>query len=87
MTIAQHTEKNFETILKWIKKNRISSKTNSSTILGKHERKICLKKSSPPKYNGEETVKIKGLHYVNQWQDAQKTFTIHVFVVQGRLWR
>ena len=72
MTIAQHTEKNFETILKWINKNHISSKTNSSTILGKHERKICLKKSSPPKYNGEETVKIKGLHYVNQWQDTQK---------------
>ena len=87
MTIAQHTEKNFETILKWINKNHIPSKTNSSTILGRHERKICLKKSSPPKYNGEETVKIKGLHYVNQWQDTQKTFTILVFVVQGRLWR
>ena len=44
-------------------------------------KKICSERSSPPKYNGEETVKIKGLHYVNQWYDTQKTFTI---VVQGR---
>ena len=40
-----------------------------------------LKKFSHPKYRIEETLKIKGLHYVNQWYDTQKTFTI---VVQGR---
>ena len=85
MSNAQHTEMNFELILKKINKNHISSLTYSSTILGKHERKIFVRKSSPPKYNGEETVKIKGLHYVNQWQDTQKTFTILVFVVQCRL--
>ena len=47
-------------------------------------KKICSERSSPPKYNGEETIKIKGLHYVNQWYDTQKTFTIHEIVVQGR---
>ena len=47
-------------------------------------KKICSERSSPPKYNGEETVKIKGLHYVNQWYDTQKTFTIHEIVIHGR---
>ena len=81
MSNAQHTEMNFELILKKINKNHISSLTYSSTILGKHERKICLKKSSPPRYNGEETVKIKGLHYVDQWFDTQKTYAIYEIVI------
>ena len=32
----------------------------------------CYKKIQPQKYNGEETVKIKELHHVNQWYDNKK---------------
>ena len=38
---------------------------------------------APPKYNGEKTVKIKGLHYVNMWYDNIE-FTIYECVAQGR---
>ena len=36
------------------------------------QKNIVFKKFSPPKYNGEEAVKIKRLHYVNQWNHNTK---------------
>ena len=36
------------------------------------KKNIVLKILSPPNYNVGETVKIKGLHYVNQWYDNTK---------------
>ena len=40
---------------------------------GKNMTKQVFKKISLPKYNIDETVKIKELHYVNQWYDNTKT--------------
>ena len=48
-------------------------KTYSKRILQKLDQNSLLNKFSLPKYNGEGTVKFKGLHHVNQ----QKIFMRH----------
>ena len=49
----------------------------------KHEKKYCFKNfKPPPNYNVEETSKFKGLHYVNQWYDNQKSFKTYEGVLQ-----
>ena len=47
-------------------------KPYSKRILQKQDQKSLLKNFSLPINNGEENVKIKGLHYVNQWYDDKK---------------
>ena len=47
-------------------------KTYSKKILQKHDLNSFFKGFSLPTFNGEETVKIKGLHYVNQGYDETK---------------
>ena len=43
-------------------------------ILQKHDLKSFFKDFSLPTFNSVETVKIKGLHYVNQGYDETKIF-------------
>ena len=47
-------------------------KTYSKRMLRKHDLKSVIKNFSLPTFHGEDTVKIKGLHYVNQWYDDTK---------------
>ena len=47
-------------------------KPYSKRILQKQDQKSLLKNFSLSVNNGEENVKIKGLHYVNQWYDDTK---------------
>ena len=49
-------------------------KTYSKKILQKHDLNSFFKGFSLPTFNGEETVKINGLHYVNQGCDETKNF-------------
>ena len=43
-------------------------------------KQFCIEIFSPQKQKSEETVKIKGLHYVNEWYDHTKT--IHNLLVR-----
>ena len=52
-------------------------------ISQKHDQKCLFKNISLPTYNGEKTVKIKGLLYVNQWYDDTKI--VYETVVGGNL--
>ena len=64
-----------------LKKNTFCQKLIAVEFCENMNKIICSKRSSLPKYNGEETVKIKGLHYVDQWFDTQKTFAIYEIVI------
>ena len=72
-SFAQHTEINIKRLSKWIDENSLLTKnlfqkSSAITWLKKFEEK----RSSLLKYNIEETVKVEGLHYVNQWYDNTK---------------
>ena len=81
MSIAQHTKKTFKQYSNEFKKNIFCQKLIAVEFCENMNKIICSKRSSLPKYNGEETVRIKGLHYVDQWFDTQKTYAIYEIVI------
>ena len=63
-------------------------KTYSKRMLRKHDLKSVIKNFSLPTFHGEETVKIKGLHYVNQGYVKTKIFLRpELWILLGRFLR